>query len=803
MKAGIAAMLVAAARAHRHPHRGDVVLALVADEEDASIGTEEVLTHLRTAGTEIDAAVVAEPTGLDLVVCHKGFVWADVTLTGVAAHGSRPDLGVDAITKAGAFLTGLDRLASDLAARPGHPVLGAGSVHAGVIDGGQETSSYPDRCRITVERRTVPGEDAALFEAELRAILDPITAAQPGLGYTLAMGLERRPLDGDPTRGITPTLSTAVTDVTGRPARHRGEAFWTDAALLAEAGIPAVLFGVDGAGAHASTEWVDLGSLHDSRPGHGTRHHRVDRHGRNRIARRPRPIGALASVPCSPTRPAHRPSSGASSPCWSSPRSCPVRVLLRASPSVPCWHNGCSAPPAWPGCPRPCSPSARRSRRWSSAPSASPAVAARAWASDTPSGLSAQWAWWSPQQRTTCGCCSSPCSSTARAPPRTCRPATQAPTSPTRAARGRAISTVLVATTVGGVVGPNLAAATDTAAVGLGLPPLTGPFVLAALAYGAASIVLTALLRPDPLLHSRARQLATGPGTDTTTALTAEAPADGQVDRSRAVFAGATTMVVTQLVMVAIMTMTPVHILEHGHGVAAAGMIIGIHVAAMYLPSPLSGWVVDRYGSTPAAVLAGGVLLAAGLAAAFAPDASLLALAVALALLGIGWNLGLLSGTTALTSALDPATRARTQGRVDVTVALSGAAAGLGQASWWPPPATRPSPSPEGSSASSPSPSPRWPNDNAADATAPLGPPAPDRSGGSRAIWSAGSKLRPRAVHLVHRVGAWRPATAPPLGYASGPDATPLTRTPAPPNSVVLKRGLSREFRLGSSVSSR
>jgi MFS family permease len=249
--------------------------------------------------------------------------------------------------------------------------------------------------------------------------------------------------------------------------------------------------------------------------------------------------------------------------------------------------------------------------------------------------------------------------------------------------RGRAISTVLVATTIGGVVGPNLAAATDTAAVGLGLPPLTGPFVLAALAYGAASIVLTALLRPDPLLHSRARQLATGPGTDTTagscpTAPTAEAPANGQVDRARAVFAGATTMVVTQLVMVAIMTMTPVHILEHGHGVAAAGMIIGIHVAAMYLPSPLSGWVVDRYGSTPAAVLAGGVLLAAGLIAALAPDASLLALAVALALLGVGWNLGLLSGTTALTSALGPATRARTQGRVDVTVALSGAAAGLG-----------------------------------------------------------------------------------------------------------------------------
>jgi MFS family permease len=243
--------------------------------------------------------------------------------------------------------------------------------------------------------------------------------------------------------------------------------------------------------------------------------------------------------------------------------------------------------------------------------------------------------------------------------------------------RGRAISTVLVATTIGGVVGPNLAATTDAAAVDLGLPPLTGPFVLAAAAYGAASIVLTALLRPDPLLQARAQQpvadLAAGPAT-----VTAAVPRTAPVDRSRAVFTGATTMVVTQLVMVAIMTMTPVHMLEHGHGVAAAGLIIGIHVAAMYLPAPLSGWFVDRHGATSAAVLAGAVLLAAGLVAALAPGSSLVALAVALALLGVGWNLGLLSGTTVLAGALDPTTRARTQGRVDVAVALSGAAAGLG-----------------------------------------------------------------------------------------------------------------------------
>jgi acetylornithine deacetylase len=264
MKAGIAALMVAAARVHQRPHRGDIVLALVADEEDASAGTEEVLAHNRASDITLDAAIVAEPTGLDIVTCHKGFVWAEVTLTGVAAHGSRPDLGVDAIAKAGAFLTGLDRLAADLATRPGHAVLGSGSVHAGVISGGQETSSYPDHCHITVERRTIPGENAATFAAELRAILDSIVAEQRGLEYTISTSLERHPLDGDPTHGITPTLNTAVANGTGHPAHHRGEAFWTDAALLAEAGIPTVLFGVDGAGAHAASEWVDLNSLHDA-----------------------------------------------------------------------------------------------------------------------------------------------------------------------------------------------------------------------------------------------------------------------------------------------------------------------------------------------------------------------------------------------------------------------------------------------------------------------------------------------------------------------------------------------------------
>ena len=243
------------------------------------------------------------------------------------------------------------------------------------------------------------------------------------------------------------------------------------------------------------------------------------------------------------------------------------------------------------------------------------------------------------------------------------------------ARRGRAISTVLVATTVGGVVGPNLAAATDAAAVGVGLPPLTGPFVLAAVAYAAAAVVLTALLRPDPLLRARAQQPPAAP--DPAPGAAEAHPGTG-ARGSGTVLAGATTMVVTQLVMVAVMTMTPVHLLQNGHGVAAAGLVIGIHVAAMYLPAPLSGWVVDRHGSSAAALSAGVVLLAAGLTAALSPATSLVGLTVALALLGLGWNLGLLSGTTALANSLDPATRARTQGRVDVAVALGGAAGGLG-----------------------------------------------------------------------------------------------------------------------------
>ncbi|TQE38685.1 MFS transporter [Streptomyces ipomoeae] len=236
--------------------------------------------------------------------------------------------------------------------------------------------------------------------------------------------------------------------------------------------------------------------------------------------------------------------------------------------------------------------------------------------------------------------------------------------------RARAVSTVLVATTLGGVVGPNLAAPTGDLADTLGIPALAGPFLLSGTAYALAALVLAVWLRPDPLLLARSLDLQ-----QRTTGDAAEpAPAHR---RGPELMTGALTMILTQLVMVAVMTMTPVHMHDHGHGTAAPGLVIAIHVGAMYLPSPLTGWLVDRYGPTAIAAASGLTLLAAGITAAAAPADSVALLALALALLGLGWNLGLVSGTAMITDAVPLATRAKTQGLVDVSIAIAGTTGGL------------------------------------------------------------------------------------------------------------------------------
>jgi MFS family permease len=236
------------------------------------------------------------------------------------------------------------------------------------------------------------------------------------------------------------------------------------------------------------------------------------------------------------------------------------------------------------------------------------------------------------------------------------------------ARRGAAISVAMVSTTLGAVAGPNLVEPLGGVATGLGLPGLAGPFLLAAVAYLAAGIVLLLLLRPDPLLF--ARRLSTA----TATAVGATPEASGTV-RSSA-YAGATVMVLTQIIMVAIMTMTPVHMHAHHRGLSDVGLVIGVHIGAMYLPSLVTGALVDRLGRTPVAVAAGVTLLLAGVTATIAPGDSLPLTVVALALLGLGWNLGFISGTALVVDGTVPANRARIQGTLDVLIALVGAGAG-------------------------------------------------------------------------------------------------------------------------------
>jgi predicted MFS family arabinose efflux permease len=234
------------------------------------------------------------------------------------------------------------------------------------------------------------------------------------------------------------------------------------------------------------------------------------------------------------------------------------------------------------------------------------------------------------------------------------------------AQRGTAVSVALVATTFGAVAGPNLVAPMGEVARAVGLDPLAGPFLLAAAAYLLAALVLFALLRPDPLVL--ARGLA---------ALQPEAAqsAVSVRDRRRAVL-GAGVMVVSQLGMVAIMTMTPLHMAREGDTLVAIGVVIGLHIGAMYLPSLGTGLLVDRVGRLPVAAAAGVVLALAGVVAAVAPEDSPTVLTIALVLLGLGWNLGLISGTALLVDGTPVGDRARVQGSVDVLVALAAMAGG-------------------------------------------------------------------------------------------------------------------------------
>jgi acetylornithine deacetylase len=248
----VAAALVACREARRLGLAGDVVVAAVADEEHASLGVQEALGAVRA-----DAAVVTEPTELALAVAHKGFVWLEIEITGRAAHGSRPHLGVDAIVKAGPILTALGELDAALAETT-HPLLGRASIHASLIEGGTELSSYPARCVVRIERRTLPGETAADVERELSALVARCRAADPDLVADVRTLLVREPFEIVQDHELVGLAASAFADATGSPPAVGGVSYWADSAFIAAAGIPTILLGPSGEGAHAAEEWVSL-----------------------------------------------------------------------------------------------------------------------------------------------------------------------------------------------------------------------------------------------------------------------------------------------------------------------------------------------------------------------------------------------------------------------------------------------------------------------------------------------------------------------------------------------------------------
>jgi acetylornithine deacetylase len=253
MKGGLAAIMIAAARARKLSLRGDVILTAVADEEYASVGTESVVKRWHA-----DAAIVTEPTALRLCVAHKGFVWLEITTQGRAAHGSRPDLGRDAIVKMGPILVGLEQLDLSLRAGTLHPLLGSGSLHASLIWGGQELSSFPESCTLQLERRTIPGETSQQVEAEIEAVLEGIRQSDPTFLASVKTTLVRDSFEVAENSDIVQTLSNQSETLLGTTPEVVGAPMWMDSALLAAAGIPTVVFGPGGEGAHAVIEWVDL-----------------------------------------------------------------------------------------------------------------------------------------------------------------------------------------------------------------------------------------------------------------------------------------------------------------------------------------------------------------------------------------------------------------------------------------------------------------------------------------------------------------------------------------------------------------
>jgi acetylornithine deacetylase len=256
MKGGVAAMIAAAsAIAQRGLLSGRVIVACVVDEEHSSIGADALVKRWTA-----DAAIVTEPTELTIAVGHKGFAWIGVEVEGKAAHGSRPAEGQDAILRLGRVLSRLEALDAEIQSRPPHPLVGTGSLHASLVEGGRELSSYPDRATLQMERRLLPSEPELLALEEVEQILQSLVRVDPTF-RARAKAIFSRPAYEVPTDHELPRLLAASMTAIGAAPRTTGASFWTDAAVLGHAGIPSILFGPGGAGLHSTEEYVNVADV--------------------------------------------------------------------------------------------------------------------------------------------------------------------------------------------------------------------------------------------------------------------------------------------------------------------------------------------------------------------------------------------------------------------------------------------------------------------------------------------------------------------------------------------------------------
>ncbi len=260
MKGSLAAMISAAKVIMDSGYKlgGDLYITAVADEEYKSIGTEDLVKRVSA-----DGAIVTEPTDLSIGCAHRGFIWFDVETRGRAAHGSQYQEGIDANMRMGRFLGLLDKLERELRHRSPHPLVGPPSLHAARLQGGTELSIYAAQCLLQIERRTIPGEMEKQVTTELQDIIDRLSSEDPTFRGSVSPILIREPFEINPDSLIVLTLEKAITRRTGQVPAHTGQSFWTDAALLAGAGIETVLCGPSGQGLHSEKEWVDINSVLD------------------------------------------------------------------------------------------------------------------------------------------------------------------------------------------------------------------------------------------------------------------------------------------------------------------------------------------------------------------------------------------------------------------------------------------------------------------------------------------------------------------------------------------------------------